>query len=102
MGFISRTSFRTEAEAFVRVVVLGGGAPAVAVVPTGCGAPVVLLSLKDEWEFTRRPLGVTPQGEEHCKKKKKKIHKCRHDMRNITPISMTLGWRSFTAVGRAC
>lgn len=68
LGF--RTSFGAEAEAFVRVVVFGRGAPAVAVVPAGCGAPVILLSLKGEWEFTRSSLGVTPQGEEHCKRKR--------------------------------
>lgn len=69
-SFISRTGFGTEAEGFVRVVVLGRGAPAVAIVPASCGTAVILLSLKGEWEFTCSPLGVTPQGEEHCKKKR--------------------------------
>lgn len=102
--FISRTSFGTEAEAFVRVVVLCRGAPAVAIVPASRGAPVILLSLKGEWEFARSPVGVTPQGEEHCKKKK--IDKYRHNIQNITAISITLRWRSFTTVvihaKRAC
>lgn len=67
--FISRTSFGTKAECFVHVVVLGRGAPAVAVAPASCGAPIIVLSLKGEWEFTRSALGITPQSEEHCKKK---------------------------------
>lgn len=67
--FGSHTCFRTEAEAFVHIVVLSSGAPAVAVVPAGCGASVILLSLKGEGEFTRCPLSVPTQGEEHCETK---------------------------------
>lgn len=98
VAFIFRTSFGTEAEAFVHVVVLGCGAPAVAVVPASCGAPVILLSLEGEWEFTRGPFSITPQGKEHCKKKKKKIDKYRRIIQTITPIFITLLWCCFTIV----
>lgn len=66
--FGSHTCFRTEAEAFVHIVVLSSGAPAVAIVPAGRGAAVISLSLKGEGEFTRCPLSVTTQGEENCEK----------------------------------
>lgn len=72
--FGSQTCFRTEAEAFVHIIVLSSGAPAVAVVPAGCGASVILLSLKGEGKFTRCPLSITTQGEEHCETK---VRKCK-------------------------
>lgn len=71
-SFGSHTCFGTEAEAFVHIVILSRGAPAVAVVPAGCGATLILLALKGEGEFTRCPLSVPTQGEEHCETKVRK------------------------------
>lgn len=60
------TSFRAEPEGFVCVVVVGGGTPAVAVIPALGGASVITLPLEGEGEFTRSALCVATQGEEHC------------------------------------
>lgn len=66
------TSFRAEPKGLVHIIVLGGGAPSVAVVPARGGASVILLSLKGEGEFARRTLSVATQGEKHCKTNIKK------------------------------
>lgn len=88
---VSHTGFRAEAEAFVHVVVLGGGAPAVAVLPAGCGALLILLSLKGEWEFTRSPLRITTQGEEHCETE---VGKYKPIIQNVTPASYNVTFAS--------
>ncbi|TNN35542.1 hypothetical protein EYF80_054299 [Liparis tanakae] len=98
----SPTGLGAEAEGFVLVVVLGGGAPAVAVVPAFGGAGVVLVSLEgggapqeavvaalrraagvlgaheQEGELTELPVGVAKlhlhhwDGEEEEEEKKEK------------------------------
>jgi len=62
----SPTGLWAEGVDFVLVVVLGGGAPAVAVVPAFSGAGVELLSLEGEGELTRSAFCVPPDGEQHC------------------------------------
>lgn len=63
------TSFRAEAIGCVPVVVLSCGAPAVTIISALSGAAVILFPLKGEGEFTRSPISIPSQGEQHCEGK---------------------------------
>lgn len=63
------TSFRAEPVAFVTVIVLSSGTPAVTIISALSGAAVILLTLKGEGKFTWRAVSVSTQREQYCRKK---------------------------------
>lgn len=64
------TSFRTEAKALVNIVVVGGGAPSVSIIPADSRAFVVRVPLEREGKLTSGTVSIATQGEEHCKAKR--------------------------------
>jgi len=70
------TSLWAESVAGVAVIVVGGAAPAVAVVTTRRGALVICVPLKREGELAGGAVTVPTQREQHCNDKLDKLAGC--------------------------
>lgn len=82
------TSFRAEAKGLVNVVVVGGGAPSVSIIPANSRALVVRLPLEGEGELTSSTVSIATQGEEHCKERAE-LHQSVWDQRRLNQVRLS-------------